>query len=90
MPEMRSMLPKAKQESLKCALQWSAGNHFQCRKQAQTSEEESNGVQALSWESALRSPVLMPAYAYLNSFVDAYRALQKPLEGSGGSYERSL
>lgn len=73
---------KAKQESLNARFNGLLATISNAESELKQAKEESNGVQALSWESALRSPVLMPAYAYLNSFVDAYRALQNPLRAA--------
>lgn len=73
---------KAKQESLNARFNGLLATISNAESKLKQAKEESNGVQALSWESALRSPVLMPAYAYLNSFVDAYRALQNPLRAA--------
>lgn len=73
---------KAKQESLNARFNALMATVSNAESELKQAKEESNGVQALSWESALRSPVLMPAYAYLNSFVEAYRALQNPLRAA--------
>lgn len=73
---------KAKQESLNARFNGLMATISSAESELKQAKKESNGVQALSWESALRSPVLMPAYAYLNSFVDAYRALQNPLRAA--------
>lgn len=73
---------KAKQESLSARFNALMSTISTAESELKQAKEESNGVQALSWESALRSPVLMPAYAYLNSFVEAYRALQNPLSAA--------
>lgn len=73
---------KAKQESLSARFNALMATISTAESELKQAKEESNGVQALSWESALRWPVLMPAYAYLNSFVEAYRALQNPLSAA--------
>ncbi len=73
---------KAKQESLNARFNVLMATISNAESELKQAKEESKGVQALSWESALRSPVLMPAYAYLNSFVETYRALQNPLRAA--------
>ena len=55
---------KAKQESLNARFNGLLATISNAESELKQAKEESNGVQALSWESALRSPVLMPAYAY--------------------------
>lgn len=73
---------KAKQESLNARFNVLMATISNAESELKQAKEESKGVQALSWESALRSPVLMPAYAYLNSFVETYRVLQNPLRAA--------